>query len=142
MPARPDPYRNFNFVVDLGGEPLAMFEVILPVTSIDVVEYREGGDPTNAVRKLTGLRKFTNLVLKRGISESRDFFDWLRRVSNGQVDRRDVTVTLLDESQTPVKRWVLRNAWPVRYEVSRLQAAGHDVVLETLEIAVEDMELA
>jgi phage tail-like protein len=61
-------------------------------------------------------------------------------VENGQAERRDIRVTLLDENRAPVKRWRFHDAWPVRYQPSALNALGHDVAIETLEIAVEGMD--
>ncbi|MDR7420368.1 MAG: phage tail protein [Armatimonadota bacterium] len=140
MPSRQDPYRNFNFVVEFGGQATAGFhEVVLPAASADVVEYREGGDML--VRKLPGLVKYSNLLLRRGITTSNDLYQWWRTVETGQAERREVMVTLLDEARNPVKRWRLRGAWPVKYQPSSLQAEGRDVAIETLELAVEGMEV-
>jgi phage tail-like protein len=138
MPARQDPYRNFNFIVEFGGQAVAGFsEVVLPAASADVVEYREGGDMRT--RKLPGRIHFGNLTLRRGISASNELYDWWRTVESGQTERRDLVVTLLDEARNPVKRWRLHDAWPVRYEPSALLAEGRDVAIETLEVAIEGM---
>lgn len=115
-------------------------EVILPEASADVVEYREGGELGTA-RKLTGRIKFGNLVLKHGITASRDFYDWWKTVQDGQTQRKNLSVILLDEGRNPVKRWNFLRAWPMRYQSSALNSLGHDVVIETLEIAHEGMEL-
>jgi phage tail-like protein len=140
MPARPDPFRNFNFTVDFGGQAVAGFsEVVLPAAFADVVEYREGGDLH--ARKLPGRTHFSNLILKRGITTSNELYQWWRTVENGQAERRDVQVTLLDEARNAVKRWRFHNAWPARFESPALDARGNDVVIETLEIAVEGMEI-
>jgi phage tail-like protein len=140
MPARQDPYRNFNFVVEFGGQAVAGFhEVALPAAFADVTEYREGGDHQS--RKLPGRIHFGNLVLRRGITVSNELYLWWRTVENGQTERRTVVVVLLDEARNPVKRWTLLNAWPVRYESPVLHAEGRDVAIETLELAVEGMQI-
>ncbi len=140
MAQRQDPYRDFNFIVEIGGQDVAGFsEVVLPAASADVIEYREGAD--FHARKLPGRIHFSNLVLRRGITTSNELYLWWRTVENGQTERRDVRVTLLDESRAPVKRWRLHNAWPVRYQPSALNALGHDVAVETLEISVEGMDV-
>jgi phage tail-like protein len=105
-----------------------------------VIEYREGADRGGA-RKIPGIRKFSNLVLKRGLTESTELYDWWRQTLNGQTQRRDVAVTLLDGAGQAVKRWVARNAWPARYEGPRLHAESNDVAMETLELAVEGFEM-
>jgi phage tail-like protein len=142
MPQRTDPYRNFNFVVEIDGLGQAEFsEVLLPEASADVIEYREGGE-AGAVRKLPGRVHFGNLVLRWGITTSRELYDWWRTVQDGQAQRRNLSVILLDEGRNPVKRWNFLNAWPARYQASSLAAVGHNVVIEMLEIAHEGMELA
>jgi len=140
MPARQDPYRNFNFIVEIGGQAMAGFsEVILPAASADVIEYREGSDIH--ARKLPGRIHFSDLILRRGITTSDELYHWWRTVENGQTERRDLRVVLLDEARNPVKTWRFRGAWPVRYQPSALMAEGRDVVIETLEIAVEGLEV-
>ena len=140
-PARQDPYRNFNFIVEIDGIVAAAFsEVTMPAASADVIEYREGGEP-NVVRKLPGRVHFGNLVLRRGISASDELYNWWKTVLDGQTSRRNIAVILLDEARNPVKRWIFRHAWPARYQPSSLDARGREVVIETLEIVHEGMEL-
>jgi phage tail-like protein len=139
---RENPYPNFNFVVDIGGGgEIAFAEVELPASEIDVIEYREGADRTNAVRKLPGRVRYGNVVLRRGIDGGLDLWNWFKAVRDGQLERRNVTITLLDEQRSPVQRWVLRNAWPAKLEYGRLNALGNEVVIETLELAHEGFEV-
>lgn len=135
--ANPNVYANFRFRVEIDGIAQASFtEVELPETSIEVIDYREGTEFTT--RKLPGLRKFSNLTLRRGITASNELFDWYKAAA---PQRRNVVVQLLDEEQNPVKRWAMRNVWPVRYAVSPLVAIdGCLAVTETLECAVEQFE--
>jgi phage tail-like protein len=139
---RDNPYLNFNFLVDIGlGEDLGFSEVELPSGEIAVIEYREGGDRVNSPRKLPGLAKYPNVTLKRGITGRTDLFEWWKTVRDGQVMRRNVTITLLDEQRQPVLRWLLRNAWPVKIEAGSLNAVGNEVAIESLELAHEGLEL-
>ena len=142
MPVRRDnPYANFNFVVELGGEEAGGFsEVDLPAGEIEVIEYREGADRVSAARKLPGRVSYPNVVLKRGIAGRLELFDWWKAVRDGVVDRRNVSITLLDEARNPVQRWVLRNAWPAKLGYSRLEGLGNEVAIETLELAHEGFE--
>jgi len=141
-PARQDPYRNFNFVVEIDGIVAAGFsEVSMPAASADVIEYREGGNPS-VVRKLPGRIHFGNLMLRRGITASDELYNWWKTVLDGQTIRRNMAVILMDEARNPVKRWVFREAWPARYQPSGLDARGREVALETVEIVFEGMELA
>ena len=139
---RDNPYPNFNFVVDIGGkEEIAFSEVELPAAEIEAIEYREGGDGTSAARKLPGRVRYGNAVLRRGIAGDLELWEWFKAVRDGQILRRNVTITLLDEQRNPVQRWLLRDAWPTKYHSSDLNAKGNEVSLETLELAVEGFEL-
>jgi phage tail-like protein len=139
---RDNPYLNFNFTVDIGaGDELGFSEAEVPSGEIEVIEYREGADRVNTARKLPGLAKYPNVTLKRGVTGRTDLFEWWKSVRDGQVQRRNVTITLLDEQRQPVVRWLLRNAWPVKIEGPSLNATGNEVAIETLELAHEGLEI-
>jgi len=139
---RDDPYSNFNFVVEVGGDVVAGFsEVHLPEGQLDVIEYREGGDKTSAARKLPGRVNYGNVVLERGVAGGTDLYDWFKAVRDGTFDRRDVAITLLDEARNPVARWKVSRAWPARYGFAPLRGLGHQTLVETLELAHEGFEL-
>jgi phage tail-like protein len=138
-----DPYQNFNFLVEIDGITQAGFsQVLMPDAYFDVVEYREGGDPHSSVRKLPGRAHYSNLVLKWGTTNARELFDWWKSIRDGNLDRRNISVVLLNEKREEVKRWNFIRAWPVRYKPADLAAKGNEVAIETLEIAHEGMDLA
>ncbi len=143
MPVQRDnPYLNFNFLVDIGtGDELGFSEAEVPSGEIEVIEYREGAERVNTTRKLPGRAKYPNVTLKRGITGNTDLFEWWKSVRDGQVIRRNVTITLLDEQRQAVFRWLLRNAWPVKLEGPTLNASGNEVAIETLELAHEGLEI-
>lgn len=145
---RDNPYLGFNFLVDLGtGEmdsiQAGFSEVMLPMMSVEVVEYRSGNDKLNVARKLPGLTKFSNLTLKRGLIGSLDLYEWIEQIKNGAPDAyRNVRVSLLSEDRsTVVMTWLFSRAFPVQYEFSTLKADETQVVVETLELSVQDMRL-
>jgi len=136
------PYRNFNFRVEIDGIAEAQFaEVVVPTASIAVVEYREGADKTSRTRKLPGRTSVSNAVLKRGVTTDLALYQWFRAVSQGEFQPRNALIVLLDASRQDVRRWLLRDAWPVKYEGPTLQAQGNEVTIESIELACEDVEL-
>jgi phage tail-like protein len=136
--ARVDPYKNFNFLVSIEGITAGFSEVYGLDTWVDVIEYREGGD--NIIRKLPGLIKYANITLKRGVTQSLELHNWFRAIVNGQNDRRDGSIKLLDDAKVEVTRWNFSNAFPIRYEGPRLNAKGNDVAIETLVLCCEGLE--
>jgi phage tail-like protein len=139
--ARHDPYRGFNFRLEIDGLSLGDFsEVSLGAAITDVVEYRDGSNPI--VRKLPGVTRYANVTLKRGITGSMELYRWHRQVADGQANdaRRNVAIILSDESRAPIAWFILRNAWPVQYEAPSFVANSNDVAIETLELTHEGLE--
>ena len=142
MAARPDPYRQFNFRLEVDGLQLANFsEVSLGAALTEVVEYRDGADKSG-VRKLPGLTRYSNVTLKRGITSSLELYQWHRMVAEGRAAdaRRNVLVILSDETGNDVARFSLRNAWPVKYEAPTFSADGNEVAIEIIELTHEGLE--
>ncbi len=139
---RDNPYGAFNFLVDLGtGQDVAGFSEVTGLgMEIAYLEYRAGSDKRNTVRKIPGLHKVGDVTLKRGLAGSTDLFEWIRAVRDGALDRRNVTITLLDEARDPVIVWRLRNAWPTKWDGPTLNAEGSDVAIETLTLTHEGIE--
>ena len=144
MPAntRTDPYGRFNFLLEIDGMVKAAFtEVSGLATETEVIEYREGNEAVNTPRKIPGLTKYRNLVLKRGVTADKSLWNWYKTVIDGQVQRRNGSIVLLDASRNEILRWNFRNAWPRKWEGPALKATGHEVAIETIEIAHEGLDL-
>ena len=142
MAERNDPYKGFRFLVEIDGIIQAGFsEVTIPDSSQEPIEYREGSDlPT--VRKLPGLVKYGNVVLKWGTTDSLDLYNWRKLVEDGKSKeaRKNMAVIVLDEEGVPGVRWEFREAWPTKYDAPDLKATGNEIAVETLEIAHEGMK--
>ena len=140
--ARRDPYLNFNFLVQIDGDTVAGFrEADLPEARIEVAAYREGNERPNTVRRLPGRVEYGPLVLRRGFAGDRTLFQWWRDVADGNLDRRNVVVILRDQSGRDVARWAFRDALPTKYSGPSFRAQGNEVAIESIELAVESMEL-
>jgi phage tail-like protein len=140
---RTDPFRAFNFRVEFDGLTVGSFSEVSGLTSEgDAVDYREGTDIPLTVRKLIGLRKYMNIVLKRGYTESDDLWAWYRNIVNGVDDRRNGTIILLDEERNEVLRWDVTNAWINKIEAPTFNAAGNEVAIESVELVHEGLMLA
>lgn len=132
------PLPAFHFVVDWGGSSVGFTEVSGLTYEIQAIEYRDGASPEYHVNKMPGLQKFSNITLKRGIfSGDNEFFDWLNTVKMNTIERRDLTIKLLNESHEPVMVWKVKNAFPVKMEGPSLKASGNEVAIETVELAHE-----
>lgn len=138
--SRNDPLRNVRFRVEIDGDDtLGFSEVSGLSTESDVIEYREGTEQP-VIRKLPGLSRFPNVTLKRGISESAVLWEWRKQVVDGEIQRKTVRIVVLDEAGNDRAAFVIREAWPAKYEASDLDADGNEVAIETVELAHEGFE--
>lgn len=139
---RVDPFHGFNFRVELDKSTVASFRECSGLTfNTDPVEYREGLDTPLHVRKLPGLRKFANIALKRGITKNKDLYTWYKNILNGVPDRRNGSIVLQDEEHQDVLRWNFENGFISKWEGPTMNATSNDVAIESIEIAVERVEL-
>jgi phage tail-like protein len=141
MPANP-PHPSFHFSVDAGFTRVGFTRVQLPRMERDVIRYREGSDRVDTVRLLPGLLRLGECVLERGVTTAdNEFFRWMNAASAGPAERRDIRVSLLDAQHQPTLSWRLRNTFPVLLEWSVLDAQSSSVLIETLRLAVETMDV-
>ena len=139
---RLDPFRTFNFRLEIDDTPVAAFsEVEGLVSEGEAVDYRTGMDIPLTARKLPGLRKYGPITLKRGMIQDSTLWDWYRNIAIGVPDRRDGTVILMDEQRNDVLRWNFLSAWPNKIEGPKLSAAGNEVAVESLQLIVEEITL-
>ena len=145
---RDRPYVQFNFLVDLGdgntSGPNAGFQECSNIgMEVTVAEYRNGNDPENAVRKITGLNKSNDVTLKRGVIGSLSLYSWLDAIRNGdQTALRTVTIHLQSEDHTQdVMTWKLLRARIIKHVSGPMNAKGGDIAMEELTLAFERLEM-
>jgi phage tail-like protein len=143
---RNDPYGAFNFMVklgDLGGEDQIVggFSDVSGLgNEVKFSEYRNGNEE-NHVRKVPNVNSIDDVTLKRGVIGDLRLFSWLKATREGTIDRRSVTITLLDESRKAVCSWVLKAAQPKKWVGPTLSAkGGGEVAMEELHLVAEDIE--
>jgi phage tail-like protein len=134
------PLPKFHFRVEWGGAKIGFSEVSGLSVEIDVVEYREGSSPEFHKIKMPGMQKFGNITMKRGIFQGdNDFFKWWNTVALNTIERRDVTISLLNENHEPVAVWKIKNAWPSKVQSTDLKSDDNGVAIETIELAHEGL---
>ena len=140
-----NPYSAFNFIVEIGGQQVAAFQEVSGLDSENTaIEYREGADAMNTVRKLPGIEKYPNCVLKRGITGSLFLWNWRKEVRDGGTafpPIRDVTIQLQDEKHESVFKWKLTNAWCTKLSGPALNAKGNEIAVETMELAFDRLDI-
>ncbi len=136
-----DPFGSFNFKLEIDGVTAAGFSEVTGLdTETEVMDYREGNEDIT-IRKLPGLKKFSNITLKRGFSTNTELFDWRKTVMDGTIERKNVSIILCDESGSEKIRWNLESAWPCKWVGAELKASANEIAVETLELCHERMDM-
>ncbi len=132
------PIPAFHFKVEWNGKNVGFSEASGLTQEVQMIEYRDGNSPDYSTIKMPGLHKYSNITLKRGIAKGdNDFFKWLSTIKLNTAERRDITISLLNENHEPVMVWKAHNAFPVKVDGPSLKASGNEVAVESIEIAHE-----
>src|SRR5262245_14156567 len=138
---RNDPYVAFNYLIEISGIRVGGFNEVSGLDAeIEPVDYRNG-DEDFVARKLPGIKKFPNIVLKRGIIGDIDAFDWFRQAALGSVDRREGAIVLRDERRNEVMRWKFVRGWACKYTGPSLKGDSSAVAIESIEICHEGLDV-
>lgn len=136
---RVDPYKNFNFRVEIDSMTIAGFSECTGLeTEVAVIEYREGGD--FLTRKLPGRPQYGDITLKRGVTQSAELQEWHRKILDGVADRRNGSIILQNDERADVVRWHFSNAFPRKWEGPALRGDGNDIAIEALVLCCERIE--
>lgn len=137
---RIDPFRNFNFLVEIEGIAQAGFSECSGLGShTEVIENREGGD-NGTVRKLPGRTSFSDISLKWGTTTSRELWQWRQEIIEGNVVRKNGSIVIFDlANRTELARWNFLRAWPSKWDGPALSAKANDIAVDSLVLAHEGL---
>lgn len=136
------PLSKFHFQVEWGGSKIGFTEASGLDIETEVIEYREGSSPEYHKIKMPGMRKFSNITLKRGyFTSDNEFYEWLNTTKMNQVERRDLTLSLLNESHEPVVVWKVKNAWPSKITSTDLKSDDNAVAIDSIELVHEGLTI-
>jgi phage tail-like protein len=137
----PDPPFSGRFLFTVDGLTIGAFTEVSGLSvQIETEELAEGGQ-NQYTHKLPGRMKWPNLVLKRGITDEDNLFEWFAKCSGdglaeqgNKIERHHGSVALLDASGKPVRRWSFVDAYPVKWTGPKLAASARDLATEELEV--------
>lgn len=135
-----DPYPSYNFKVIIGGETVAHFTEFSGCrVDVATAEYREAG-VASVVHKVPTITTYHDVTLRYGLTSSTLLWDWFLATVEGNVQRRHVTIVLLDAPGTrPVMQFDLRNAFPKQWSSAVLRATAREVAIEEVVLAYESL---
>lgn len=136
------PLPKFHFQVEWAGSRLGFTEVSGLDVETEAIEYREGNLPQYHKLKMPGMQKYSNITMKRGTFQGdNDFYNWWNTVALNTIERRDLTISLLNETHEPVVVWKVNRAWPTKVQSTDLKGDGNEVAIESIEIAHEGLTI-
>jgi phage tail-like protein len=136
------PLSKFHFQVEWGGTKIGFTEVTGLDVETEPIEYRHGASPEYHKIKMPGMQKYADITLKRGtFASDNEFYDWWDTVALNTIERRDITISLLNESHEPVVVWKVKNAWPKKVAPTDLKADGNEVAIESIELVHEGLTI-
>jgi phage tail-like protein len=150
-PQRFDPYKHFKFRIKWDGRYVAGVSKVGSLKrSTEVVEHREGGDPSLS-RKSPGRTKYEPVTLERGVTHDIEFEQWANKVWNfgsglgAEVSladfRKDVIIDVCNEAGQIVLSYRLFRCWPSEYQaLPDLDANANAVAIQTLKLENEGWE--
>ncbi len=138
------PLPKFHFQVEWGGTKIGFSEVSGLDVETDLIEYRDGASKEYTNLKMPGMQKYSNITLKRGVFQSdNEFYEWWNETKlfegNSSPFRRDLIISLLNESHEPVVTWKVKNAWALKVQSTDLNAGNSETAIETLELVHEGL---
>lgn len=142
MDERLDPFTAYAFMVEIDGIEVFGFKEVSGLSNnTDIYEYQEGGE-NQFTHKLIGQTTFSNLLLKHGVVLDEEIYNWRKLVIDGKIHQalRDGTITLVGEGTSKDRSWNFYKAWPCKWEVNTLSGTSNELVIETLELALERIE--
>ncbi len=136
-----DPYRSYNFLLQIEGVTVGGFVSVSEIAAnTEVIAYREGGG-AGGVRHLPGQVDYSPVTLRYGLTQNRELWDWFRSVRDGQPDRRNVSVIQLEpDGATEALRWNLFNAWPAQFTAGPMDALSSAVAIESVTLVFDRLE--
>ena len=136
------PITKFHFTLEGANFTYGFQEVTGLEISYDPIDYRSGDDPTYITQKIPGLKKFSNITLKKGVFEDDDaFYDWITDTLANPERREDLVCNLLNEEGSVMKSWTIINAFPIKYQGPDLNSTASEIAVETLELVHEGIEM-
>lgn len=141
--AQNDPYRSYNFKLELNGRAEGHFTECSGLSvKIESIPYREAGNQ-QVIRHIPGPVEYAAVTLKYGVTTSRELWDWLMKTAEGNVERRNVSILLLDSrGENEVMRWNLVDAWPSEWQGAALNASDKALAIESLTLVYDKLERA
>ncbi len=133
---------TFGFVID--GAPIAFFTAVSGLSwEFDVVEHQMiTNDGKSVLKKIPGRLKYSEIVLKRGMTEDDTLHKWMKQIVDrgGVPEYKTASIVLYDHTYEPVATFNFDKCWPSKLSGSDLSSGSDEVMIEEMTIQHQMME--
>ena len=130
--------------LELDGVTEAVFREVSGLDSeTEIIEHRVTGKGGNLiVHKVPGALKWSNITLKRGITDDKTLHDWRKKVEEGQTEanRKNGSITCYAPDGNPVAKYTFKKAWPSKWSATAFDASKNERAIEEMVLAHEGLE--
>lgn len=138
---RSDPLTTFHFFVDIGGETQAVFTEVSGLDiEVEVTNYEEGG-VNDHVWRLPGRVKVSDITLKNGITTTNLLWDWYKKILQGDLERRPVSIIMVDQENIEKMRWNFKEALPVKWSGPQFKSDQSQSAIQSLQLSHKGLQI-
>ena len=141
---RTDPLTGYHFYLEIDGITQAQFRECSGLDSeSNIIEYKEAGKGgVTVIKKVPGELKWSNIVLKRGITDIMELWAWRKKVEDGKIAdaRKNGSIVLYDQADSEMARWNFVDGWPSKVTGPQLNANNNDIAVEEITICHEGLQ--
>lgn len=138
------PLPSYNYKVDIGKDTIAFSEVSGLNIAYEKTVYKESstesGKASPRVFRMPAQATDTTLTLKKGLVPAKSapaLYDWINSVILNQVQKKDIVISLCDETGKPVVSWTVVNAFPTKLDAPSFSATSNDAAIESMELLAD-----
>lgn len=140
------PLPVYNYKVDIGKDTVAFSEVSGLNIAYETTTYKESntesGKASPRVFRMPAQATTTTLTLKKGLVPAKSqaaLYDWISSIRINQVVKKDILISLCDETGKAVVTWTILNAFPTKLDIPTFDANSNDVAIESMELMADDI---
>jgi phage tail-like protein len=142
------PLPVYNYKVDIGKDTIAFSEVsglnIAYETSTYKESATESGKAGPRVFHMPSQATSTTLTLKKGLVPTKSqpaLYDWINSIKINQVEKKDIVISLCDETGKAIVSWTVTNAFPTKLDVPTFDSNSNDVAIESMELMADGLSI-
>lgn len=139
-----DPLLGFQFAIEVGEKVTGYFSEVSGIGSEhETIEHKVVNDKGQEITQIIpGRLKWTEVTLKRGITDNLQMWEWRQDVEQGRMDkaRANCSIIMFDRDYKEAARWDFERAWPKKITGPNVKADSNEFGIEEMVLVHEGMK--